>query len=127
APSRSSGTASGINNAVARTANVLAVAILGGLALVMFSGLLASSSSDLPLTPEQETALIVEEAPRLGAASAPEGVSADVSQAIDRVVDGAFVQTYQMVMLVSAALAGLSALLGFLMVERRLSNDEDAV
>jgi len=124
APSHSTGTASGINNAVARTANVLAVAILGGLALGVFSGLLASITSDIALTPDQQTALFTEEAPRLGAASAPAGVTDEVAAAINQGVVRAFIQTYQLVMVVSAALAWLSALLALLMVESRLVSDD---
>ena len=126
APSHSSGTASGINNAVARVANVLAVAILGGLALVYFAGLLSASTSDIPLTPDQQTALFTEEAPRLGAASAPAGVSEEVAAAIDRGVDRAFIQTYQLVMMISAALAWLSALIALFLVESRLVSDDGA-
>ena len=124
APSHSTGVASGINNAVARVATVLAVAMLGGLALVLFTGLLGSITSDIPLTPEQQATLFTVEAPRLGAASAPAGVSAEVAAAIDRGVSRAFIQTYQFVLVVSAALAWLSALIALFLVEPRLVSDE---
>jgi EmrB/QacA subfamily drug resistance transporter len=125
APSHSSGTASGINNAVARTANVLAIAILGGLALVFFTGMLGSAASDFALTPEQRTVLLTEEAPRLGAASAPEGVSAETATQIDAAVASSFIETHRVVMFVCAALAWISALIGWLMVERRLRTDDE--
>jgi EmrB/QacA subfamily drug resistance transporter len=127
APTRSAGVASGINNAVARVANVLAVAILGGLALVVFTGLLSTISSDVPLTPEQQTTLLTVEAPKLGAAVPPAGLSAQAATRIEQAIDRAFIQTYQLVMGISAALAWLSALIGLLLVEARLLSDERPV
>ena len=126
APSHSSGTASGINNAVARIANVLAIAILGGLAIVFFTGLLSAVTSDMALTPDQQTALLTIEAPKLGAATAPEGLSAEAAAAIDSGIDRAFIQTYQLVMVISAALAWLSALIALVMVESKLVSDDTA-
>ena len=69
------GIASAINNAVSRTAGVLALATVGALALVLFGGALQTHSAPLDLTAANRAALQAEAA-KLGGAQVPAGLPA---------------------------------------------------
>ncbi len=114
---RLSGTASGINNAVSRTAGVLAVAVIGALSLVLFSRGLAAHAAGAGLSDGVRQALS-HEAARLGAAAVPPGVAAQDTETVRSVIRQAFVDTFKVVMLVCAALAWVGAALAGLFVER---------
>ncbi|MDX1992475.1 MAG: MFS transporter [bacterium] len=116
APAESAGTASGINNAVARTASVLAIATLGALSLVVFSGNLQSRTADLGLSAETSAALETE-ASKLAGAEIPEGATPEQAGAIRGAVQWAFIDTFRLVAVICAVLAWGSALLGWLLVE----------
>jgi EmrB/QacA subfamily drug resistance transporter len=118
APAQSSGAASGINNAVARTAGVLAVAILGALALTVFSNGLTTRATALDLPAESLSAL-QSQANRLAEAAPPAGLSADQTRAVEAVIGWSFVETFRWVAIIGAVLAWVSALLGGWLVPGR--------
>jgi EmrB/QacA subfamily drug resistance transporter len=106
---RHAGVASGINNAAARIAGLLAVALLGAVAVQLFADGLSHGLADAALAPETQRA-VLEQAPRLAEARAPAGVGPAQSALIARALREAFVQTFRILMLTSAALAALAAL-----------------
>jgi hypothetical protein len=114
-PSHYAGTASGINNAVSRTAGVLAIAIVGALALFIFASALEQRTTALDIPAEVRAALQADAA-RLGAARVPAGVTPEQSDAIRRAIRLAFVDAYRVVMFVCAGLAWLSAAMAALLV-----------
>jgi MFS family permease len=114
-PSHYAGTASGINNAVSRTAGVLAIAIVGALALFVFASALDARTAMLGLPASVRVALQADAA-RLGAASVPAGATPEQSDAIRQAIRLAFVDAYRVVMLVCAALAWLAATMAALLV-----------
>jgi MFS family permease len=113
-----SGLASGVNNAVARVAGLLAVAVLGLFVYGVFSANLDArlERMDLPggVRAEMEAAKT-----DLGAAEAPEGTDAGTAARIERAIDESFVAGFRAVMLVSAGLALASALAAALLVGDR--------
>jgi len=115
--SQQAGVASGVNNFVARSANVFAVAMVGSVALVTFGSYLDTRSADLALSAEARSALAAE-APNLGKAAVPPGLSAEQSATVQRAIDLAFVDTFRLVNYIAAGMAFLSALLAFLLVEK---------
>ncbi len=117
---RFAGTASGINNAVSRAAGVLAVAVLGALALILFSHALAARTASIGITGEARSALSAE-ASRLGAAVVPAAVAPDKTATVQVAIRLAFVDAFRVVMLVCAALAWVGAALAGLFVERRMA------
>jgi len=118
-PEHAVGVASGINNAVSRMAGVLAIAILGALALFLFASLLAAGTQTIDLTQTQQLALQAE-APNLAGASVPAGIPAGDIPAVEMAIRLAFVGAYRWVMLICAGLAWLSAGAAAVMVEARL-------
>jgi EmrB/QacA subfamily drug resistance transporter len=113
--SEHSGLASGVNNAMARGAGLLAVAVLGVVIYGAFSASLDArlESMDLPggVRSELEAAKA-----DLGAAEAPKSVDARTTAQIERAIDESFVAGFRAVMAVSAGLALASALAAALLV-----------
>jgi EmrB/QacA subfamily drug resistance transporter len=110
-----SGMASGVNNAVARVAGLLAVAVLGGFIYGAFSSSLDTRMEDMDMPGEVRIAMEAAKAD-LGAAEAPAGVDAGMEAQIERAVDESFVAGFRAVMLASAGLALASALIAALLV-----------
>lgn len=109
------GVASGVNNAVSRASGVLAVAVFGALALAVFAASLGGSANELGLAAEQREALLAE-APNLGAAQPPAGLSQEQQVAVTDAIDTAFVDAFRVVAFISAGLAWASALVAALML-----------
>ncbi len=117
------GTASGINNAVSRTAGVLAIAIVGAAALLAFAGALEARTADIALPSQARTALRAQ-ANRLGAAEVPADIPPEQASAVRMAIRLAFVDTFRLVMLICAGLAWVSAIMAALLVERRFAAAE---
>lgn len=118
APRESAGAASGVNNAVARAAGVLAVAIFGAVALGVFSSSLSARTATLPLSANAQAALN-EESGKLAAAQPPAGLDGDTTEAIHEAIGWSFVETFRIVTLSSAVLAWVSAAMAALLIEGR--------
>lgn len=110
------GLASGVNNAVCRTAGLLAVAAFGVVVFAVFSSGLDARVSGLDLSPAERAALDAEKAD-LGAAQAPPGVDAGTASQIERAVSESFVESFRIVMLVAAGLAVASAFVAWSLIE----------
>jgi predicted MFS family arabinose efflux permease len=105
-PSRYSGIASGLNNAVSRVAQMLAVAIFGMMMLSVFRSSLAAGTASLPLGAAARTELM--EATRsLGATQPPAGLTGEVAQAVSAAIRVAFVDGFRLIVATSVVLAGL--------------------
>jgi MFS family permease len=114
------GIASGVNNAVSRTAGVLAIAIVGAVALILFTTRLAERSAQIDLSLPVRSALL-SQADRLGGASVPEQVAAPQIGQVQTAIRQAFVDVFQTVLLISAGLAWSSALLAAWTIKNEFS------
>lgn len=114
------GVASGVNNAAARVAGLLAVAAMGLLVLDAFQRRLAPELDALGLSPGIRNQLEAG-AVQLAALEAPAGLEAPAARAVEHAVDAAFVGGFRVVMLVAAALAALSALTAVWTLTRRVA------
>jgi len=118
------GTASGVNNAVSRVAGVLAVAILGSLVLFSFSSAITTRTAEYNL-PAEVMADIRAEAANLGDADVPASVPAEYVDGVEQALKLSFVDTFQLVMFINAALAFLSAGMAAVLVENKLVEMQD--
>lgn len=111
-----SGVASGINNAVSRTAGLVAIAALNLVVVTIFSNLFTANITALHLAPTIEQALVAQST-RLAAVSIPASVGASVQAAIQLAVAQAFVAGFRIAMLIAAALAAASAVAAAVLIE----------
>jgi EmrB/QacA subfamily drug resistance transporter len=109
------GLASGVNNAVARVAGLLAVAVLGLVVHASFAAALDERVARLGLP----AAVRAELAADLGAAAPPPGLNAATAARIERAVDESFVAAFRTAMLVSSGLAVGAALVAALLLGDR--------
>ena len=122
-PDHYSGTASGINNAITRIAGVFAVAILGALAVLFFSGFLNNQVDNMQLD-LGEKKIVMEQVKNLGDAKPPDQVKDDDKKEIARLYKEGFIHAYRKVMLICSALAFLGAGMSFLFIKnKKLSTD----
>ena len=112
---RHAGIASGINNAVSRTAGLLAIAVFGIVALAVFTSSLESHLATLHLSPGVSQ-LIDAQRTRLAGITVPANVSGEAQAALKRAIDESFVSAFRLVSLLGAALAVLSALSAWLLI-----------
>jgi flagellar biosynthesis protein FlhB len=106
------GTASGINNAVARVAGVLSVAVFGIVMVTAFSNSLRQSLSDLKLSGDvvQELESNVD---KLGSLDAPASVDPQTAASIRSAITEAFVFGFRLIMLLCAVLGVVSAVVAW--------------
>lgn len=110
-PARYSGVASGLNNAVSRIAQMLAVAIFGMVMLNTFRGSLMEQTQTLAMSADARTQLAAE-ANNLGATQAPATLDSGAAQAVQTAVKLAFVQGWRNILMISFVLV-LAGLLSF--------------
>ncbi len=113
---RHAGIASGINNAVSRTAGLLAIAVFGIVALAVFTSSLESHLATLHLSPGVQQ-LIEAQRTKLAGITIPTSVSGETQAALKQAIDESFVSAFRLVSLLGAALALLSALSAWLLIE----------
>jgi hypothetical protein len=109
------GTASGINNAVARVASVLAIAVLGMVMVKAFASHLNSSLAHLMLPPGVLGELRANET-RLADLPIPSYLSPSIKGALTVAIQKAFVFASRVVMLICAGLSLASAAVGWSMI-----------
>jgi EmrB/QacA subfamily drug resistance transporter len=116
------GTASGINNAVARVAGVLAIAVLGTLMMTAFGYKLNRNlaKQSLPSDVVQE---IQSEKIKLAGLDAPARLDPRTKSAITQSVRDAFVFGFRLVILTCAALSIASAALAWRLIPNRSPDD----
>jgi predicted MFS family arabinose efflux permease len=115
------GIASGINNAVSRTAGLLAIAVFGVVILHAFSYQLAARLNQLGID-EQLKNSVLEQRVRLAGLEVPKAADAATQELIKQTVAGAFVSGFRLLMLLSAGLALASALSSWLLIKSRRAN-----
>lgn len=115
------GIASGINNAVSRTAGLLAIALLGVVMLHTFNNGLDRRLSGLEIAPGARR-FLAEQRIKLAGAEAPAELNAETREAVEGVIAESFVAGFRLVMLIAAGLALVSAMCAWLMIEGKASS-----
>ena len=120
------GTASGVNNAIASVAGLLAIASLGMVMSGTFDSHLRRDLAAANVSQVTADAVIAQHA-KLAAIEPPGSASADTRRAIHRAVDEAFVSGFRRVMLIAASLALASAISAWVLIGGGLAGKEGAV
>jgi EmrB/QacA subfamily drug resistance transporter len=121
---RYAGAASGINNATARVAGLLAVALLGALAVGAFTTALDGRLAQLHTAPAIADVLR-SEVQKLAEAPIPAVADKATQQDLRRAIDQSFIVSFRIVMLIAAAAALLSALCARLTIDRVSTHHPD--
>jgi EmrB/QacA subfamily drug resistance transporter len=111
-----SGLASGVNNAVSRTAGLLAIPVLGIFVFFVFSGSLDASVQDLDLSPKAQQQLEAAKVD-LGGAEVPPGVSEETAAEIETAIKESFLAGFRLAMFIAAGLAVASAVAAAIIIE----------
>jgi predicted MFS family arabinose efflux permease len=109
------GTASGVNNAVARVAGVLGIALLGIIMVGAFSSRLNDRLSHISLPPDVRQGLQAEEI-KLADLQVPDALSAGAKATVKEAVGEAFLFGFRIVIWICVLLSLLSAAVGWLMI-----------
>jgi EmrB/QacA subfamily drug resistance transporter len=112
------GIASGVNNAVSRTAGLLAVAVFGLIMFQAFNGCVEQRLNLISITADARQALSAERL-KLAAAEIPQSVNEETRVAIKQVIDDCFVFGFRRVMLAGAGLALAGSLLAWLTIRSK--------
>jgi hypothetical protein len=110
------GIASGVNNAVARTAGLLAIAVLGIVMLHVFNDRLDQRLVESKVPPSVSQSLEAQRT-RLAAIAVPEDQDPATQQLIRRAIDESFVSGFRTIMAIGAALAIASAITALTLIE----------
>ena len=116
-PANRVGIASGINNAVSRTAALLAIAALGIVMLHIFNNSIDSRLSRLEVSPEVRHSLD-DQRINLAAATIPQDIGPSMRQVLRQAINESFVAGFRRVMLVGAVLALASGITSLLLINR---------
>jgi predicted MFS family arabinose efflux permease len=111
-----SGTASGINNAVSRVAALVSVAALGLVLLALSSRALEARMAEPGMSDETRRVLAAQ-SDAFARVAIPEGVSAETQVESRRAIAESFVVGFRAVVAIAAALAAVSSLCAFLLVD----------
>lgn len=125
-PTNLSGLASGVSNAAARIASMLAVAILGALMVFQFSLSLEAETKNLPLSP-QNRAQLQEEKLNLGGAQPPANLAPDMRLQVENGIGKAFVDAFRLMMGLCGVLALISAAVAFATITNQITHHDESI
>jgi hypothetical protein len=115
---RHAGVASGINNAAARIAGLLAVALMGAVAVGLFATSLDHRLTALHAPPQLRAAMMAQ-ASRLAEAQPPAAALGPERAVLTQALRDAFVWSFRAIMQIAAVLALLSGLIARLTIPAR--------
>ncbi len=118
--SQQAGVASGINNAVARTAGLLSIALLSPLVASIFNRDLDRRLVQLHISPAIQH-LLAPERIKLAGAQVPLGLDVAVSAALRNAIAESFVSSFRAVMIIAMVLAITSAMVAAQMIQPQSS------
>ncbi|HLR04454.1 MAG TPA: MFS transporter, partial [Pyrinomonadaceae bacterium] len=111
------GIASGVNNAVSRTAGLLAIAVLGLVMVQSFNRSFDRNLDQIAVSAEVRRTLETERS-KLAAAEIPSEVNEETRVAIKQSINASFISGFRIVMLAGALLALLSSLSAWFMIRK---------
>lgn len=113
-----SGAASGVNNAVARIAGLLAVALLGIIVLSIFKTDLAQKiDTSIMQQPEKQEIMVQQN--KLGGIEMPQNITGEAKIAAQTAVEDSFIHGFRWAMAINALLALTSAVISFFTIKNK--------
>ena len=109
------GIASGVNNAVARTAGLIAIAVFGIVMLDVFSGELDRRLNESKV-PSPVSESVRAQSSKLAAIEIPQDQDRPTQELVRRAIDESFVSAFRAVMLIGAGLAVASAITALIFI-----------
>jgi len=125
-PRHQAGTASGINNAVARTAGLIAIAVFGVLVSTVFARQLQNGLDTIPDLPPAVREAVVAQRADLAAAQPPADTDPEIAAAVTDAIDAAFVAGFRAAMLVGAGMSLAGAMVAWGLVEGKPAAEQSA-
>jgi EmrB/QacA subfamily drug resistance transporter len=125
-PTRESGVASGVNNAVTRASSLLAIAVLGLVVAATFSSSLDSRLDSLHVSAPVKSAIDAQRS-KFVDAGVPRGVSVTERAQIETALEEAFVSGFRAAVLIAAALALLSSALAAWLISGKQSEPAESL
>ena len=122
----SSGLASGINNAVARTAGLLSIALMGIMVLIVFNGALDTEIGSIEMTQELREHIDSERI-KLAGIRLPEGIDRYTATLIRRAINESFLSAFRLAMIISALLAFASSVTARLFISGKKDTKADPI
>ncbi len=123
-PTNMSGLASGVSNAAARIASMLAVALLGFVMVLQFGASLESQLQELSLA-SPNPQYWQEEKLKLGGAEPPPGLSPELTAGVQAIIDQAFVDAFRVMMGLCGVLALVSAAVSAATISNQLLHHDE--
>ena len=117
------GIASGVNNAVARGAGLVAIAVLGIVMLHAFNRALDQRLGGWKLPPAARESLQAQRS-KLAAASIPEELDPITKQMIGHAIAESFVHAFRLIMAIGATLAIVGGIIAFVLIGKPTRKDE---
>lgn len=124
-PQHNAGIASGINNAISRSSNVFALAIMGGIALIIFSTSFEDSLSGMSLDDDMQQTLNGA-SENMGNIEIPAELSTAETAEVRSAIDNSFIDMFRAMMIIAVGLCWLSALLAYLVIEDHVVQSDDS-
>lgn len=115
--SKYSGAASGVNNAVARVAGLLAVALLGAIVVFIFESQLHQRMISLPITPSEKSQIMTQQT-KLAGIEIPATFTDHSKHMTQTAIEDAFIYSFRWAIGMNAFFAFLSAVVSFLMIKK---------
>jgi EmrB/QacA subfamily drug resistance transporter len=112
------GLASGINNAVSRTAGLLAIAVLGLIMLAVFRNSLAQQLATFPL-PDSTRQTVEAYGGNLAGIKLPHGLRSSTQMLVQHAIEQSFINGFRVVVLICAGLALTASLMAALFIEEK--------
>jgi hypothetical protein len=113
---RHTGTASGINNAISRTAGLLTIAVMGIVMLNVFSSNLQQQLTLMKI-PSDIRQAVEAQSIKLAGIVIPQGTNSQLHTTLQQAIDESFVSGFRTAVLICAGLALLSAFVSWAMID----------
>ncbi len=121
-PENNAGIASGINNSMSRTAGLLSIAVLGAIIIITFKNNLELRVDELNV-PGAVKEELINSADKLAETEVPANLNKNESEKVGRIIKTSFIDSFDLVLYISAALNILGAFIALSTVKKGILSE----